>query len=159
MRLFLLIIFISVFSFGQNINLISKTVSEINHIKNYEIKTIPYSYFMDKNQIAANGIELKGFYKNGKLKKIEHFVGLSAWNIITQYFFSEQGNLIFVLIKKYQTVDENGYIQNPKQVSEKRFYYVDEKLQEAVGILRNNDEDPDYLNEVQALKKDLEEYK
>lgn len=155
---FLFVLF-SGFISSQNLKSIKKTVTEINQTKNYKIKIVPYSYFMDKSQVTDNGIELKGFYKDGVLKKIEHFVGLSAWKIITQYFFSKEGKLIFVLAKKYQIVDENGYMKYPKQISESRYYYIDEKLGKVFKIPNNNDEEIDYLKEVQALKKDLKEYK
>ena len=152
-------IFISGFSFSQDIKSISKTVVDINHIKNYKVKIVPYSYFMDKNQISDNGIELKGFYKDGKLKKIEHFVGLSAWTIITQYFFSEKGKLIFVLTKMYQIVDENGYMKNPKYLSEAKYYYINEELRQVTGISEHADLEDGYLEESKTLRKDLEEYK
>ncbi|WP_175623134.1 hypothetical protein [Chryseobacterium schmidteae] len=103
---FLLIIFSGLIS-GQNIEPVRKTVQKINQTKGFKIKTIPYSYFMDKSEVTDNGIELKAFYKNGALKKVEHFVGLSAWNIVTEYFFSENHQLVFVHSTKYQTVDEN----------------------------------------------------
>lgn len=161
MRAFLLtfFIFISGYTFSQNIKSISKKVSEINSIKNIKIKTVPYSYFLDKNQTSDNGIELKGFYKDGELKKIEHFVGLSAWNISTQYFFSENDKLIFVLAKKYQIIDENGYIKNPKLLSESRYYYTDERLVKVTGIAQNPDVENSYLKESKTLRRDLEEYK
>jgi hypothetical protein len=114
---------------------------------------------MDKNEVTDNGIELKGFYEDNLLKKMEHFVGLSAWKIITQYFFSKEEKLIFVLAKKYQIVDENGYMKNPKQIFESRYYYVDEKLSEVLKIPNNDEAAADYLKEAQTLQKDLKEYK
>lgn len=155
---FLFVLF-SGFISSQDLKSIKKTVAEINQTKNYKIKIVPYSYFMDKSQVTDNGIELKGFYKDGVLKKIEHFVGLSACEIITQYFFSKEDKLIFVLAKKYQIVDENGYMKDPKQISESRYYYIDEKLGKVFKTPNNNDEEIDYLKEIQALKKDLKEYK
>lgn len=109
---FLLIVLSGLIS-GQNIEIVRKTVQKINHTKGFKIKTVPYSYFMDKSEITDNGIELKGFYKNGTLKKMEHFVGLSAWNIVTEYFFSKNQQLVFVHSTKYQKVDENGYLEKP----------------------------------------------
>ena len=100
--------------YGQNIEPVKKIVQQINQTKYFKIKTVPYSYFMDQSEVTDNGIELKGFYKNGRLRKMEHFVGLSAWNIVTEYFFSDNGELAFIYSKKYQTLDENGYLKNPK---------------------------------------------
>ncbi|MEG1592165.1 hypothetical protein [Chryseobacterium sp.] len=153
---FLLIIFSGLIS-GQNIELVRKTVQKINQTKGFKIKTVPYSYFMDKSEVTDNGIELKGFYKNDALKKMEHFVGLSAWNIVTEYFFSENHQLVFVHSTKYQTVDENGYLEKPQKTSELRCYYENDKLIKSVGTF-NTDEKTDYLKESQNLISDLRNY-
>jgi|GEM_PF-852101 len=152
-----LLIMLSGLSFGQNIEPVRKTVQKINQTKDFKITTIPYSYFMDKNQVKDNGIELKGFYKDAALKKMEHFVGLSAWNIVTQYFFSENHQLVFVHSIKYQTIDENGYLKKPQKLSELRCYYENDRLIKSVGTF-NNDEKTDYLKESQNLKNDLKNY-
>lgn len=154
---FLLIVF-SGLLFGQNIESVKKTVLNINQTKGFKIKIVPYSYFMDKNQITDNGIELKGYYKNNKLLKMEHWVGLSAWIITTEYFFTENGKLVFVHSKKYQTVDENGYLEKPQLLSELRRYYEKDKLIKSVGVF-NNDENIDYLKESQKLISDLKNYR
>lgn len=154
-----ILIFISGFSFSQSVKKIEKSVSDINQAKNYKIKTVPYSYFMDKGETADNGIELKGFYKDGVLKKIEHFVGLSAWKIITQYFFSKERKLIFVLVETYQIVNEKGYMKQPKLLSEMRYYYVNEILRQVTGIAEHTDLEDGYLEQSKILRKDLEEYK
>ncbi|AZA59615.1 hypothetical protein [Chryseobacterium indoltheticum] len=153
-----LLIMLSGLSFGQNIEPVRKTVQKINQTKDFKITTIPYSYFMDNNQVTDNGIELKGFYKDAALKKMEHFIGLSAWNIVTEYFFSENHQLIFVHSIKFQTVDEKGYLEKPQKLSEIRCYYENNKLIKSVGAF-NNDEKTDYLKESQNLKNDLKNYK
>jgi hypothetical protein len=151
--LFLLVVF-SVIVSGQNIESIKKIVKNINQTKDFKIKTVPYSYFMDQSEVADNGIELKGFYKNGKIRKIEYFLGLSAWNSITEYFYSESGELVFVHSKKYQTVNENGYLKKSQIVSELRYYYENDKLIKTTGAF-NNDKKIDYLRESQRLINDL----
>ncbi|MBD8081916.1 hypothetical protein [Chryseobacterium caseinilyticum] len=143
--------------FGQNIEPVQKIVQQINQTKDFKIKTVPYSYFMDQSEVTDNGIELKGFYKNGKLRKMEHFVGLSAWNIITEYFFSENGKLVFVHSKKYQTLDENGYLKQPQLLSESRYYYMKDQLIKSVG--KFDDEKTDYLKESKNLINHLKNYK
>lgn len=152
-----LLIVLSVSISGQNIELVRKAVQEINQTKGFKIKTVPYSYFMDKFEVTDNGIELKGFYKNDALKKMEHFVGLSAWNIVTEYFFSENHQLVFVHSTKYQTVDENGYLEKPQKLSELRCYYENDKLIKSVGTF-NTDKKTDYLKESQNLISDLRNY-
>ncbi|WP_404985662.1 hypothetical protein ACI513_00290 [Chryseobacterium sp. M5] len=153
---FLLIVLSGLIS-GQNIEPVRKTVQKINQTKGFKIKTVPYSYFMDKSEVTDNGIELKGFYKNGALKKMEHFVGLSAWNILTEYFFSKNQQLVFVHSTKYQTVDENGYLEKPQKLSELRCYYENDKLIKSVGTFNDN-EKTDYLKESQNLISDLRNY-
>lgn len=145
-------------SSGQNIEPVRKTVQKINQTKGFKIKTVPYSYFMDKYEVTDNGIELKGFYKDAALRKMEHFIGLSASNIVTEYFFSENNQLVFVHSIKYQTIDENGYLKKPQKRSELRCYYENDRLIKSVGTF-NNDEKTDYLKESQNLKKDLKNYK
>lgn len=156
LTLFLIIIFSGLIS-GQNIEAVRKTVQKINQTKGFKIKIVPYSYFMDKSEVTDNGIELKGFYKNSALKKMEHFAGLSAWNIITEYFFSENHQLVFVHSIKYQTVDENGYLEKPQKLSELRCYYGNGKLIKTIGTI-NEGEKTDYLKESQNLISDLRNY-
>jgi len=153
----LLLIVLSGLISGQNIEPVRKTVQKINQTKDFKIKTVPYPYFMDKSEVTDNGIELKGFYKNGALKKMEHFVGLSAWNILTEYFFSKNQQLVFVHSTKYQTVDENGYLEKPQKLSELRCYYENDKLIKSVGTFNDN-EKTDYLKESQNLISDLRNY-
>lgn len=70
---------------------------------------------------------------------MEHWVGLSAQNIVTQYFFSENNQLVFVHSKKYQTVDQSGYMLKPQFSSELRCYYEKNKLIKTVGKSINNE--------------------
>lgn len=84
-------------------------------------------------------------------------MGLSAWKIITEYFFSENGKLIFVYSKKLQTVDENGYLEKPQLLSELRYYYQQDKLIKTIGPV--NEDKTDYLKESQKLINDLKNFK
>lgn len=158
-KLFLLLILYSGFVLGQDIKPITKAVSEISQIKNYTVKTVPNSYFMDQGKTTDNGIELKGFYSSGQLRKMEHFVGLSAWNIVTQYFLSEKGELIFVYSKKYRTLDENGSMKKPQKVSEARYYYIRGKLVKKLKVPAEQDPETNYLYETKILEEDLRRYK
>ena len=139
-----LIFCLSVFGFGQNVSVIRKKVEVINNSKNYVIKKISNDYFVDiKNEVTDNGQELEGYYRNKELKKIVHSVGLSNTMITTQFYF-DKVNLIFVLRKKFQTIDENGNLRKPKLTSESRFYFVNgnvinqnEKInQEEVSVIK-----------------------
>ena len=124
----LLIFCLSVFGFGQNASVIRKQVEVINNSKNYVVKKIPNDYFVDvKSEVTDNGQELEGYYRNKELKKIVHSVGLSNTMITTQFYF-DKVNLIFVLKKKYQTIDEKENLLKPKLTSESRFYFVNRKV-------------------------------
>ncbi len=139
-----LIFCLSVFGFGQNVSVIRKKVEVINNSKNYVIKKISNDYFVDiKNEVTDNGQELEGYYRNKELKKIVHSIGLSNIINTTQFYFDKH-NLIFVLRKKFKTIDENGNLREPKLISESRFYFVNgnvinqnEKInQEEVSVIK-----------------------
>ena len=80
-----------------------------------------------KNEVTDHGQELKGYYQNNQLKKITHSVRLSLWKIIREYFYYNN-ELIFVLETKYQTKDENGFINNPKLMYKNSYYFNNNKL-------------------------------
>lgn len=154
----ILIFCLSIFGSGQSMDLIKRQVEVINTSKNYIVKKIPNDYFADvKNEVTDNGQELEGYFKNKELRKIVHSLGLSSTMITTQFYFNK-GNLIFVLRKKYQTIDEEGNLSEPKLSSESRFYFVNGKV---INKINNND-----YKDVAALKqqsidfqKDLKVYK
>lgn len=158
-RFFLFLMVCSGLASGQDIKPIIKAVAEISQTKNYKVKTVPYSYFMNQGKTTDNGIELKGFYSNGQLRKMEHFAGLSAWNIVTQYFLSEKGELIFVYSKKYRTLNENGSMKKPEKISEARYYYIRSKLVKKLKVPAEQDPETNYLYEAKILEEDLRRYK
>ncbi|MDB5005875.1 MAG: hypothetical protein JWQ84_3037 [Mucilaginibacter sp.] len=84
----------------EKIIAIRKTVQHINSETGYKIKTLTNDYFADvKNEAADNGQELKGYYKDGELKKMVHSVGLSNCMKTYEYYFSG-ADLIFVFEKE-----------------------------------------------------------
>ncbi len=149
----------SVLVWGQDVKTITQAVTAINQTVNYKMKIVPNSYFVSQNKVTDNGIELKGYYKNKKIRKIEEFAGLSGWNIITQYFFSEEGDLIFVYVKKFQTLEGSTSLKNPKLIAERRNYYEKGKLVKKLEKGQSRIENIDYVKEAEHLKKDLQNYK
>jgi hypothetical protein len=145
--------------FSQDVKNIAQKVTAINQTTNYKIKTIPNSYFVSQNKVMDNGVELKGYYKINRIRKIEEFTGLSAWNIMTQYFFSEEGDLIFVYVKKFQILEGNTSLKNPKLIAEGRNYYEKGKLIKKLEKGQGRIENVDYVKEAEHLKKDLQNYK
>jgi hypothetical protein len=101
--LFLVFLFIVKLSSGQadeKVTAIRKLVQAINNDRGYKIKKLDNDYFTDvKNEAADNGQELKGYYKDGQLKKIIYTVGLSNCMKTYGYYFSGN-NLIFVFEKE-----------------------------------------------------------
>ncbi len=160
MRHVFLILFVifSVSVSGQDIIMIRKSVEQINKTRNYTVKTVPNEYFAGKNTVTDNGIELKGFYKNSELKKMEYSVGTSAWKYQTEYFF-DHNHLIFVYVKKYQTAGKNGYLRQPELLSESRYYYINRKLIKATGTSDQDLKNTDYLRQAIELRNDLESYR
>lgn len=145
--------------FSQDVKNIAQKVTAINQTTNYKIKTVPNSYFVSQNKVTDNGVELKGYYKINRIRKIEEFTGLSAWNIMTQYFFSEEGDLIFVYVKKFHTSEDNAFLKNPKLIAEGRNYYEKGKLVKKLEKEQGRIESIDYVKEAEHLKKDLQNYK
>jgi len=78
---------------------IRKTVEAINHTKGYQVKTLDNDYFADKDEDSDNGQELKGYYKNGQLKKVVYSAGLSNCMKTFEYYFSD-AELVFVFEKE-----------------------------------------------------------
>lgn len=154
----LLIFCLSVFGYGQNISAIRKQVEVINNSKNYLVKKISNDYFVDvKNEVTDNGQELEGYYSNKELKKIVHSVGLSSTMITTQFYF-DRGNLIFVLRKKHQTIDEKGNLSEPKLISESRFYFVDGNIIDQKEKI-DQEEVSDIKQQSTIFQNDLKAYK
>lgn len=56
-----------------------------------------------------------------------HSVGLSNMMITTQFYFNDE-QLIFVLKKKYQMIDEKGNFAKAKLISESKFYFNNGKI-------------------------------
>ena len=152
-HLLILLLLSFIIGFSQNLDLIKKEVEKINNTKNFKIKTIPNDYFVDiKNEATDNGQELKGYYDKNQLKKIIHFVGLSAWNIVTEYYYKDN-QLIFVLNSKYQSVSENGFLEKPKFLYRNRYYFKNNKL--IKKIEEETSETFDFIKLSNELKKDL----
>ena len=109
-----------------------------------------------KNEVTDNGQELKGYYQNNQLKKITHSVGLSLWKIIREYFYYKN-ELIFVKETKFQTNDENGFINNPKLIYKNSYYFNNNKL--IKKIVKETSDKIDFVKEANELKDDLKNYK
>lgn len=157
-KLFIFLIILNfIFGFSQNLDLIKREVEQINKIKNFKIKTIPNDYFVDvKNEVTDNGQELKGYYNNNQLRKIQHTVGLSNWKVIYFYFFDKNENLIFINKKTIQNI-KNGCLPFMKVLSDDRYYFNNNKL--IKKIEEKKSENFDFIRLSNELKNDLKNYK
>lgn len=146
--MFFRILFIINFSFcfnfalGQNIAAVRKQVQQINGEKKYEVKTFGNDFFADvKNENYDNGQELTGYFKKKELKKMTHVVGLSAWKVVTDYYF-KRNSLIFVHRTRYQILGENGYLDKQEKLGEQKFYFHHSKVlkKNIQGAISQDDE-------------------
>lgn len=152
-----LVVCVSIFAFGQDIRLIRKQVEVINNSQNLVVKKIPNDYFTDvKHEATDNGQEIEAYYSNNELKKIVHSAGLSNSDISTQFFYDKR-KLIFVLRKKYQTIDEKGNFAKPKLISESRFYFNNGKIIQHTNT--NSKEIAELLKQSHNYQADLKNYK
>jgi len=143
---------------------IRQTVIAINTQSGYKVKTLDNDYFEDKyGETPDNGVELKGFYQNGVLKKMVYSVGLS--NCMKTYVFYLSGaDLIFVFLKEDDYPATATGLNYDKLVAalEGRYYLDGGKIFKTIlkgkGRASGN-EQADLLSTFNDLKKDLSNYK
>lgn len=151
--------------FGQQSNKIvsiRKAVAEINHSKEYQIKTLSNDYFTSKNEVADNGQELKGYYQKDTLKKIVYNIGLSYGMKAYEFYFSNS-KLIFAFQKEDVFPEAKGAsgrtLNYEKLVPafEGRYYFEKGKIFQTVtkGQKRFSGNKEDILIIVTRLLKDL----
>lgn len=159
-KVFLFLLFLNfTFGFSQNLKLIKKEVEKISNTKKFRIKNVPNDYFVNvKNEVTDNGQELQGFYKNGELKKMIHEVILSSQKIIFEYYFQNK-KLIFVKMKRFQIVDENGFLDKIILDFEGDFFFYNQKMIKRIIIGDINEKTFDFIKLSNELKKDLKNYK
>jgi hypothetical protein len=143
---------------------IRQIVTAINTQSGYKIKTLDNDYFEDKyGETPDNGVELKGFYQNGVLKKMVYGVGLSNC-MKTHEFYLSGTDLIFVFLKEEDyPATANGLDYNKLVAAfEGRYYFDGGKIFQTKlkGTQRNVGVAPaDFLSIFNDLKKDLSSYK
>jgi hypothetical protein len=112
----------------NKINQIKQTVEQINKGKNYTTKILDGEYFLE--DMTDNGGRLTGYFKNGKLVKMEEIVGLSSCENKTMYYLKDN-KLIFT----YTRGTEDANIDNTENSGanyvfkmECRFYFDNGKV-------------------------------
>ena len=142
---------------------IRQIVTAINTQSGYKVKTLDNGYFEEKyGETPDNGVELKGYYQNGALKKMVYSVGLSN-SMKTYEFYLSGASLIFVFQKEQDYPATAGGLDHSKLVpaQEARYYFDGPKILKTIikgkgrpgGI-----EQADLLSTFNDLKKDLNSY-
>lgn len=163
--------------FGQTaerIALVRKKVEAINTEKSYQTKNLDNDYFVNlKNEATDGGQELSGYYKNGKLKKIVHSVGLSYGMKTLEYFFSDDA-LIFVFEKQSQFAtlkDQSNQAIGLDQTKLEsnytgRYYFENAKLfsikktgQEVFGNIEKKSKEAELLEDSKVFRFELQKAK
>lgn len=118
---------------ASKISSIRKLVEQINKANGYKIKTLDNEDLADKNGSDSpdNGQELKGYYRDGHLKKMVYSVGLSYCMRTYEYYFDDK-NLVFVFEKEedYPEKKDGRGLDNSKLIPafERRFYLDNNKV-------------------------------
>jgi hypothetical protein len=149
-------------SFAQNadkIPAIRKTVEAINNDSGYQIRTRDNDYFAEvKNEITDNGQELKGYYKNGRLKKMVYSLGLSVCMKTYEYYFLDN-ELIFVFEKEDDYPEKGDGLDYSRLLNafEARYYLDKGKVFETKvkGAQRLDEGKNFFLQKMTALIADL----
>lgn len=99
--------------------------------KSDNTRTLKYWEIPDY-QMTDNGMEVVGFYKNGKLYKISYTIGLSWGLISTDYYFDEYGVLTYVYEKKefFPPLGNEGDLNHERLelAGEGKYYFTNNKL-------------------------------
>ncbi|HWD88577.1 MAG TPA: hypothetical protein VG367_10655 [Mucilaginibacter sp.] len=152
---------------SNEVMVIRAQVQAINNVKGYKIKTLTNDYFVnEKNEVTDNGQELKGYYKDGKLKKLSYYAGLSNCVKTYEYYLDDAGRLIFVFEKEkdFPGLKDGTGLDYSKLVPafEGRYYFDQGKLIKIKihGKERSADENKTAFQEfLEDFKKDLKTQK
>lgn len=105
---------------------VDRLVQEIDAGKDYELRTLENEEFLQ--QMTDGGGDLKGFLKDGRLVKMESWVGVSSCVYISEYYF-DRGQLVFVQEQglEFAYVDSTSSFDPAVQnvTMEGRYYFRD----------------------------------
>ncbi|MEQ1625574.1 MAG: hypothetical protein ABL870_12820 [Sediminibacterium sp.] len=103
---------------------IRSSVERINITKGYTIRKLENDQFLD--QIPDGGGLLTGYFKNGKVEKINEWIVLSSCTITTVYYI-ENNNLIFTYTigSEFPYIDSLNKFDNKNSIKkmECKFFY------------------------------------
>lgn len=144
---------------SKRVKSIDKIVEKIKSNTGYVIKELHNDYFVNKNEATDGGQEVKGFYKDGQVKRINYSVGLSNCMRRFEYYFSDN-QLVFVSEKTeyYTQLKGSGEFARYESSTLTGNYYFpnDKKL---FKFTLTAEEEKSILEDVQWLIKELTEAK
>ncbi len=152
--------------FAQNTDkllAVRTAVQAINNDSGYQIRMRDNDYFTDvKDEATDNGQELKGYYKNGVLKKMVYSLGLSVCMKTYEYYFSDN-ELIFVFEKEDDYPPKGDGLDYSRLVNafEARYYLDKGKVFETKlkGTQRLDEGKNFFLQKMKSLLADLNDEK
>lgn len=116
----------------------------INSDSTYKKVELDNEYFINEGRVADGGCSLTGYSKNGIVKKIVSWVGLSAGNEIIEYYY-KNNKLIFVYEEFHSFVYDKVSGEFRHDTTEKtfigRYYFKNSKLIDYITTGHNRFED------------------
>lgn len=139
----------------EKITHIKQQFAAINADRSYEKIVLPNEDFVDE-QATDGGMEVTGYFKDGKLVKISEFVGVSNGNYITEYYL-DADTLIFAFCRfqMFQYTDSAGFNRSRMGdvVFEGRYYFDRNKLIDK--IIKG---DKEYDDKAARLEAEVKKY-
>lgn len=116
----------------------------INSDSTFKIIELDNDYFIDEGRITDGGCSLTGYSKNGIIRKIVSWVGLSYGNEIIEFYY-KNNKLIFVYEEFHSFVFDKGSGEFRQDTTEKtfigRYYFKHTKLIDYITTGHNRFED------------------
>ncbi len=114
---------------AEQVQAIRKEFQAINGDSSMKKITLENEEFME--DLTDGGGELTGYYKNGQIRKIRQWIGLSYGNEIKEFYF-RNGKLIFVYeqFNSFPFDEKKGELihSSTKTTFEGRYYFNNDKL-------------------------------
>lgn len=136
----------------------------INNDSNLRMIEIDNDFFVAKGRVTDGGCSLKGYYKNGSIRKIVSWVGLSSGNEIMEFYYKDN-QLIFVYEEFRSYVYDKVSGSFSKDSTEKtfsgRYYFQKNKLIDYITMGHNRFEDDTVdpektlLAEAEAFRREI----
>ena len=144
---------------AEQVQAIRKEFQAINGDSTMKKITMENEEFTEQ-LVTDGGRELTGYYKNGQVRKVRHWVGISHGNEIKEFYFRD-GKLIFVY-EQFNSFPYDGkkgeHIHSiTKTTFEGRYYFNNDKLIDRKITGKKQFEDKT-IDPAKALLSEVSEY-